>query len=54
VRVDEVKEAALDSIKVSGTPTLLLVDKAGTVADVWAGKLEPSQEEEVLSVLKKN
>jgi len=54
VRVDEVKQASLDSIEVTGTPTLLLVDKAGTVAGVWVGKLEPSQEEELLTVLKKD
>lgn len=54
VRVDDVRQAPLDSIKVSGTPTLLLVDNAGTVADVWVGKLEPSQEEDVLRVLRKN
>jgi hypothetical protein len=54
VRVDDVKQTSLDSIKVSGTSTLLLVDKAGTVADVWAGKLDPSQEEDVLRVLKRN
>jgi hypothetical protein len=54
VRVDDVKQAQLDSIKVSGTPTLLLVDTAGTVAEAWVGKLEPSQEEDVLRILKKN
>jgi hypothetical protein len=54
VRVDDVRQAQLDSIKVSGTPTLLLVDNAGTVADVWVGKLEPGQEEDVLRVLRKN
>jgi hypothetical protein len=54
VRVDDVKQAQLDSIKVSGTPTLLLVDNAGTVAEAWVGKLEPTQEEDVLRVLRKN
>ena len=54
VHVDDVEQVSLDSIKVNGTPTLLLVDKAGTVADVWVGKLEPGQQEEVLGVLKKN
>jgi len=47
VRVDDVKQASHDAIKVSGTLTLLLVDKGGTVAGVWFGKLEPSQEEDV-------
>jgi len=54
VRVDDVRQAQLDSIKVSGTPTLLLVDSAGTVAEAWVGKLEPSQQEDVLRVLRKN
>jgi len=54
VRVDDVKQAQLDSIKVSGTPTLLLVDSAGTVAEAWVGKLEATQEEDVLKVLRKN
>jgi len=54
VRVDDVRQAQLDSIKVRGTPTLLLVDSTGTVAEAWVGKLEPSQEEDVLRVLRKN
>ncbi len=51
VRVDDVKQAPLDAIKVTGTPTLLLVDKAGTVTDVWIGKLSADGEAEVLHVL---
>jgi len=39
---------------VSGTPTLLLVDNTGSVAEAWVGKLEPPQEEDVLTVLRKN
>ncbi len=54
VRVDDVKQAQLDSIKVSGTPTLLLVDNAGTVAKAWVGKLGPTEEEDVLRVLREN
>ncbi|MGC9995399.1 MAG: hypothetical protein ABSE79_08750 [Terriglobia bacterium] len=54
VRVDDVRQAQLDSIKVSGTPTLLLVDNTGSVAEAWVGKLEPPQEEDVLTVLRKN
>jgi hypothetical protein len=52
VRVDDVKQATLNVIGVQGTPTLLLVDNKGTVAEVWEGKLPPDQEEGVLSVLK--
>jgi hypothetical protein len=35
-------------LKVSGTPTLLLVDRSGAVQRIWRGKLSPPQENEVL------
>jgi thiol-disulfide isomerase/thioredoxin len=54
VQVDDVKQATLNTIGVSGTPTLLLVDDSGKVADAWQGKLQPDQEGAVLAVLKKN
>jgi len=53
VRVDEVRQASMDSIGVRGTPTLLLVDEKGTVTDEWQGKLSHEQEEQVLSELRK-
>ncbi|MBZ5670300.1 MAG: thioredoxin family protein [Acidobacteriia bacterium] len=53
VRVDDVRQAQLSEIGVTGTPTLLLVNGKGTVADVWQGKLQPDQEAAVLEVLKK-
>lgn len=53
VHVDDVKQAQLSTIGVTGTPTLLLVDGTGKVADVWPGKLQPEQEAGVLAVLKK-
>jgi len=52
VHVDDVKQAALSTIGVSGTPTMLLVDGKGTVAKVWQGKLQPDQEAGVLAALK--
>lgn len=52
VHVDEVRQAALQSIGVAGTPTLLLVDAAGKVADVWRGKLQPDDEEKVIAALR--
>jgi thioredoxin-related protein len=54
VQVDDVKQASLSTIGVRGTPTLLLVDNRGTVADIWQGKLDADQEAGVLAVLKKN
>ena len=52
VRVDDVRQVALDSMGVRGTPTLLLVDEAGTVTDTWEGKLPADQEGQVLAALK--
>lgn len=49
VAVDEIRQASLSSIQVSGTPTLLLVDNAGVVKEVWVGKLPPDKESEALS-----
>ena len=48
VQVDEVLQAPLDSIDVSGTPTLMLVGRDGTVIRTWLGKLPPDLEKEVL------
>ena len=38
----------LEKLKISGTPTLLLVDRSGTVINVWIGVLTPRQELEVI------
>ena len=48
VQVDEVLQAPLSSIDVSGTPTLMLVSRNGTVIRKWIGKLPPDLEKEVL------
>ena len=51
VHVDEVKQLTLESIKVRGTPTLLLVNGNGVVTNEWAGKLPAEQEAEVIQRL---
>jgi thioredoxin-related protein len=38
----------LERLNVSATPTLLLVDKSGTVLNAWIGMLSPRQELEVM------
>jgi hypothetical protein len=48
VQVDEVLQAPLSSMDVSGTPTLLLVNRNGTVIRKWIGKLPADLEKEVL------
>ena len=52
VLVDDVRQAPLSSIGVTGTPTLLLVDRDGTVGDVWTGKLPEDGERQVLAALR--
>lgn len=47
----EIKQASLDSIKVDGTPTLLLVNDKGEITNSWVGKLPPDKEAEVISKL---
>jgi hypothetical protein len=40
----------LEKLKILGTPTLLLVDRTGTVLNAWVGILSPRQELEVMKV----
>lgn len=47
VSVDEVRQTNLSTVNVRGTPTLVLVDRNGTVIDSWKGKLSPEKETEV-------
>ncbi len=48
VRIEKVLQAPLGSVGAPGTPTLILVDKAGTVKQTWIGRLPPERESEVL------
>lgn len=47
VIVDDIIDVSLSDIHVSLTPTLLLVDRSGSVRDVWVGKLDAGKETEV-------
>lgn len=53
VRIDEIRQIRLNDLGVLATPTLLLVDDAGLVTQVWVGRLQPEQETEVLAALEK-
>ena len=52
LEVDDVLQVPLNSINVSGTPTLLLVNRDGDVMGTWVGRLPADQEAEVLTQLK--
>jgi hypothetical protein len=47
IKVDDVAQSPLNSVGVSGTPTLLLIDNQGAVIDSWVGKLSEGAGEEV-------
>jgi hypothetical protein len=42
----------LEDLKVSGTPTILLVDKRGVAAKIWSGRLTPSGEADVINAIR--
>jgi hypothetical protein len=52
VSIGQVIQAPLDSLKVRGTPTLVIVDKNGAVMQSWVGKLNSERESEVLNRIK--
>lgn len=52
VPVVAVTQATLDSIGVRATPTLVIVDKSGTVKQSWVGLLKNGRETEVLNRIK--
>jgi rhodanese-related sulfurtransferase len=51
IRVDEVKQAPLNAIGINSTPNLIMVDNEGMVSHIWAGKLQPEHETQVLRQL---
>src|SRR5215218_2508142 len=50
VPIERVAQARLGSLDVSGTPTLIMLDR-GKVSNVWVGALTPEREAEVISKL---
>lgn len=48
VSLNEVVQAPLASVGVSGTPTLLLIDHDGAVTDSWVGKLSDGEAAQVI------
>lgn len=47
----DTKQAAINTLDVSGTPTLIITDDKGQITNVWVGKLPPEKQTEVLSLL---
>jgi thioredoxin-related protein len=51
VKVDGLVQVDFAKAKVSGTPTVVLVDRQGKVLSVWMGKLDSHGQSEVLKAL---
>lgn len=51
VNINEIRQSALSSLGVVGTPTLILVDNQGKVVNSWIGKLPESGEKSVIEAL---
>ncbi len=49
--VHALPEIPLEKLKVSGTPSLLLVDRTGMVLNAWIGMLSPRQELDVIKAM---
>jgi thioredoxin-related protein len=49
IAVDEIKQAIPGAVGARGTPTLVLVDRKGSVVEAWVGKLPLAQESGVLN-----
>jgi thioredoxin-related protein len=49
--IPDIRQAALNSVNVRGTPTLILVDDKGEVSKSWVGKLPSEKEKEVIDQL---
>ena len=52
VPVGQVIQASLNSLQVQGTPTLVIVNKNGTVTQSWVGKLDSERESQVMNRIK--
>lgn len=52
VPIADVRQGELASIGVRGTPTLIIVDRTGTIKQSWTGRLSAERESEVLSLIK--
>jgi Bacterial SH3 domain len=49
VEVQGIFGQGLDALKVSGTPTVLLIDSSGRIEREWVGELTPSGEKDVMN-----
>lgn len=51
LKIANVQKVDFDDLKIRATPTLMLVDRTGTVSKVWVGELKPENQDEVITTL---
>lgn len=47
----EIKQISLDSLQVSGTPTIIIANDKGEISNFWIGKLPSDKETEIINQL---
>ena len=52
VPITDVRQGSFAAIGVRGTPTLMIVDRTGTIKQTWTGRLNAERESEVLNRIK--
>jgi hypothetical protein len=52
VEIGDVRQGSFRSLKIAGTPTLILVDQHGVVRNVWLGRFPPEKEQEVIDTIR--
>lgn len=52
IQVDQVIAMKTRELKVPGTPTAILVDRAGAVVQIWPGRLSPDKETELIAAVR--
>jgi len=50
--IEDIQQASPAALGIRGTPTLILVNSAGSVTNFWVGQLPPDKEEEVLAAVR--
>lgn len=52
VEIGDVRQGSFQSLKIKGTPTLILVDPEGVVRNVWLGRFPPDKEQQVIDIIR--
>lgn len=52
VEIGDVRQGSFRSLKINGTPTLILVDQQGVVRNVWLGRFPPEKEQQVIDTIR--